>query len=194
MERGHFDTKRFERLNNPGRLKELRPKELLSFAGLKQGMKCVDLGAGTGVFAFPMADIVGPGGLVTAVDNSSDVLDYIQTHGPPAQMRFVRSDVSDTGLEPGSADFCLAAFVMHELAKPDNLVAEARRILRTGARFAIVEWRMDSIIGPPQDVKISVERARELLLKAGFSVESVKEWSVNHYVILGKKEAPPEEI
>lgn len=191
MERGHFDTRRFERLNNPGRIQELRPVELLTeVAGVSAGMVCVDLGSGTGVFALPMAKIVGKEGAVYAVDNSRDMLDYIASASPGPQFRMVEADVSDTGLPTGIADFCLAAFVLHELSDPSTALKEAHRLLTTGGKIAIVEWRMDSRIGPPQDVKISPDRARELLLTSGFDPGQDRNWSINHYVIVGRKPAP----
>jgi ubiquinone/menaquinone biosynthesis C-methylase UbiE len=190
MERGHFDTRRLERLNNPGRLKELRPEQLLTqIAGISRGMTCLDLGAGTGVFALPMAEIVGATGTVYAVDNSRDVLDYLASlaHGP--QLRTVNADVSNTGLSAGIIDVCLAAFILHELSDRSAAVAEAFRVLKPGGAFVIVEWRMDSRIGPPADVKVSPEKARELLSSAGFTPGDYREWSINHYVMTGTKPA-----
>ncbi len=192
MERGHFDTRRFERLNNPGRIEELRPLDLLAeVAVVKPGIVCVDLGSGTGVFALPMARIVGKEGAVYAVDNSRDMLDYLTSSSPGPQLKMVEADVSDTGLPAGIADFCLAAFILHELPDPLTALVEAHRLLTPGGKIAIVEWRMDSRIGPPADVKISPERARELLRTTGFDPAEDWNWSINHYVIVGRKTTLP---
>ncbi len=192
MERGHFDTRRFERLNNPGRLEELRPQALLTeVAGVSEGMTCVDLGSGTGVFAIPMAKIVGKMGSVYAVDNSRDMLDYLVSASPGTTLKVVLSDVSNTVLPSAIADLCLAAFVLHELPDPSTALKEALRLLKPGGKIVIVEWRMDSRIGPPSDVKISLERARELLRTTGFEPGEDRNWSINHYVIVGRKPTLP---
>ena len=191
MERGHFDTRRFERLNNPDRLEELRPLVLLrEVAGIAEGMTCVDLGSGTGVFALPMADLVGRKGAVYAVDNSRDMLDYLVSVRPGPNLKVIQSEVSDTVLPSAIADVCLAAFVLHELPDPSAAVKEAFRLLKPGGRIVIVEWRLDSRIGPPADVKIAPERARDLLRTAGFEPHSDRNWSINHYVIDGRKPSP----
>ncbi len=191
MERGHFDTRRFERLNNPGRLEELKPLLLLTeVAGISIGMTCVDLGSGTGVFAFPMARLVGENGIVYAVDNSRDMLDYLASNSPGPQLKMVEADVSMTGLAGDIADVCLAAFVLHELPDRSKALHEACRLLKPGGKIVIVEWRMDSRIGPPADVKISPERARDLLRDAGFEPQYDRNWSINHYVIDGRKPSP----
>ena len=194
MERGHFDTRRATRLNNAERLKELRPQQLLTEVGrLTLGMTCVDLGSGTGVFAIPMAEIVGESGKVFAVDNSRDMLDYISAQASP-QIALVEADASRTGLPGGIADVCLAAFLLHETASPSEVVAEAFRLLKTGGSLLIVEWRIDARIGPPADIRISPEKARQLLMTAGFASGGYRVWSENHYVICGAKSVGPDQV
>ena len=184
----HSGAGHFSRLNNAERLSELRPLQLLKeVAGVTPGMTCVDLGSGTGAFALPMAEIVGRAGRVYAVDNDKDMLDYIATQDPGPQLVLVQADMARTGLESETANVCLAAFVLHEVASPETVLAEAFRLLKAGGLIAIAEWRMESRIGPPASVKISGEKARELLNLAGFEFESYRDWSINHYVVTARK-------
>ena len=74
---GIFDVKQAHKLDNPERVRDLRPQELLSkAAGIIRGYTCVEFGSGTGIFALPMAELVGSQGKVYAVDKSQEMLDH----------------------------------------------------------------------------------------------------------------------
>jgi len=180
---------RVQRLNDSGRLDELRPTALLEELGVTKGMVCIDLGSGTGVFALPMADLVGTEGLVYAVDSSADMIDYLRTRAPRSNLRLVLADAGCTGLDSEMADFCLLAFVLHEVKDPEAVLTEVNRILKRGGTAAVPEWRLDAHRGPPPDLRISCEKAAQLLEHAGFAVTTQHDWSPNHYVIAGQKRA-----
>ena len=47
--------------------------------GIKEGMRIVDIGAGTGLFTFAFADAVGAGGKVFATDVLPEMLEVIRS-------------------------------------------------------------------------------------------------------------------
>lgn len=59
-----------EVLSTPGRV-----SEILEYAGIRLGENVLDLGTGTGVLIPQLAERVGPGGSITAVDYSQGMLD-----------------------------------------------------------------------------------------------------------------------
>ena len=189
MSEGCFNVKHHvAKLDDEGRLKELRPYELLKdMAEVRAGMVCVDFGSGTGVFALPMADIVGNQGKVYAVDRSTEMHAHSQAKKPPANLILVESDVQRTGLDSHIADVCLLAFILHEVKQPATLMAEATRLLKPKGKLVIVEWRADSVLrGPPQSKRITQGQIEELFKQADLSLAEYREWSVNHYVATGK--------
>jgi ubiquinone/menaquinone biosynthesis C-methylase UbiE len=134
-----------------------------------------------------MAEMVGAAGKVYAVDSSREMLDYIAAQGPGPQVTLVQVDAGRTGLAANSTNVCVAAFVLHEVASPLMLLAEAYRLLVPGGLVAIVEWKMEARRGPPPEAKIGGDRARELLSRAGFAREEYFDWSESHYAIKGRK-------
>jgi ubiquinone/menaquinone biosynthesis C-methylase UbiE len=58
----------YDRLQLLARVRRPYTLELLSLAGLRSGMRCVDLGCGGGEGTFELAEMTGPGGFVTGVD------------------------------------------------------------------------------------------------------------------------------
>ena len=189
MDEGIFDIKHAHKLDNPGRIKDLRPQELLrNVAKITSSNMCVDFGSGTGMFALPMAELVGSNGKVYAIDNSLEMLAHIKTKNPPANLVLVHSDVNQTGLNSKVADICLLAFILHEIKEPGNLIAEAFRLLKSDGRLVIVELKAElDKPGPPKKRRISKEQILQLFNQNSLTLASYMDWSQNHYVAVGKR-------
>jgi ubiquinone/menaquinone biosynthesis C-methylase UbiE len=186
MEDGIFDIKKAHKLDNPERVKDLRPKELLiNAARITSGNICVDFGSGTGMFALPMAELVGNKGKVYAIDRSIEMLAYIKAKNPPKNVMLIHNDVEKTGLKSQIADVCLLAFILHEIKEPGNLIAEALRLLKPHGRLVVVEWKAElDAPGPPKGSRISKEQIVQLFKENGFTLVNYINWSQNHYVAL----------
>jgi hypothetical protein len=66
-------------------------------------------------------------------------------------------------------------------------MAEATRLLKSGGKAVVVEWRADSELrGPPLSKRITRIQIEEIIKQAGLSLVEYHEWSVNHYVAIGK--------
>jgi ubiquinone/menaquinone biosynthesis C-methylase UbiE len=189
MSEGCFDIRQANKLDSPGRIKDLRPQELLKeMARIDFGNTCVDFGSGTGIFALPMAELVGSNGKVYAVDHSPEMLGHIRAKNPPNNLTLFHADVGSTGLDDGIADICLLAFILHEVKEPGNVVAEAFRLLKAAGRLVVVEWKADlDTPGPPRKVRISHEQITRLFTQIGLTSPRYLDWSQNHYVAIGTK-------
>ena len=189
MTEGHFDPKIAPVLDSQERIKELRPYQLLKdTAGITSSMTCIDLGCGTGTFSFPLLLCVGAEGVVYAIDDSNEMLDYIRTENPPPNLILVHGDVSSTGLDSDIADLCLLSSILHEVDQPARLLAEAFRLLIPGGRILAVDWKaeLDSP-GPPQSRRLSREKVEQLFKQADFLNFQYLDWSRNYYVAIGDK-------
>jgi ubiquinone/menaquinone biosynthesis C-methylase UbiE len=186
-----FDINKAARLDIPGRINELKPLELMrNVAQVKKGMVCVDLACGTGTLALPMAELAGVAGTVYAVDRSAKMLEHLWHKIPPGNIVTVESDVANTGLDAGIADFCLMAFILHEVEKPELIIAEAARLLKPGARAMVVEWREDKDSpGPSSQVRVKKANLARLFEENGFFNYDFVNWSDNYYAALAVKKA-----
>lgn len=95
--------------------------------------RCIDLGCGTGRFLAVAADL---GWDVCGVDVSADQLRLARRAVPTAQL--VEADASKVPLADGSFDAGFSTFTHTDVDDFAGLVAEARRLLRPGARFVCV--------------------------------------------------------
>ncbi|MFC1873050.1 class I SAM-dependent methyltransferase [Chloroflexota bacterium] len=185
----NFDIRKAAKLDNPDRLAELRPHEIYtSIAGITSGLTCVDLGSGTGTFSLPLAEVVGKSGLVYAVDRSPEMQNHLIARNPTPNIIPMESSVEDTGLPDGVANFCLMAFILHELSEPEKLAAEAFRLLEPGGLTVAVEWRHElEKPGPPRIRRLSRQRITDMLETAGFEEVKYIEWSPYHYLTTAYK-------
>jgi ubiquinone/menaquinone biosynthesis C-methylase UbiE len=186
-----FDTSRAAKLDIPSRITELKPVKLLKeIAHIKKGMICVDLACGTGTLSIPMAELSGMKGKVYAVDRSPEMLEHLRHKNPPENIITVQRDVDDTGLDNEIADFCLMAFILHEVEKPESIILEAARLLKPGGRIMVVEWREDrNSPGPSPQVRVKRTFLKQLFKEKDFSDSEFVNWSENYYIALAVKQA-----
>ena len=186
---GIFNTDHAPMLDADWRVNELQPEQLVrEIIGVRPGDICADFGSGTGTFAFPMAAAVGDKGRVYAVDNSDRMFEIITAKNPPSQLITVRADVMQTGLDDNLADICLLAFILHEVAEQDKLIAEACRLAKPGGRIVALEWRADADMPmPPKHKRITRDKIERLFRQAGIELTDFIERTDAHYVAMGVK-------
>jgi SAM-dependent methyltransferase len=83
-------------------------------AGIRPGMRVLDLGCGAGDVAFVAADLVGPGGSVVGVDRSPEALARARLRARArglAQVQFVEGDIHDPA-PGGPFDAIVERFVL----------------------------------------------------------------------------------
>lgn len=174
-------------LGSDRRAEWLKVDEIIEKAGVYQGMVCVDLGCGAGTLSLPLAEKVGNTGKVYAIDTNPDVLQVIKEKNPPANLVTLQKSAADTGLEASIADCCFMILLLHEVP-PEEVLAEAYRLLKTEGKAIILEWRMDfDSPRPPRNERIDRDRMEQLLTGAGFASAEYTEWSDSHYVMTAVK-------
>ncbi len=116
--------------------KFLRPitERLLRSAGLKEGMKVLDLGCGAGDVSFLAAEIVGAGGSVVGVDRVEAAIRYANSR---AGSRSVGNVVFRNGdadrIEDADFDFAVGRYVLTYQPDPPGFVrAVAARVKQHG--------------------------------------------------------------
>src|SRR5262249_24268188 len=85
----------------------------LARAGLKPGMRVLDVGVGTGMVSCQAARIVGDPALVTGVDPSPGMLGNVQV---PTGVRLVRGGAESLPFADASFDFVTMGFALRHIA------------------------------------------------------------------------------
>jgi ubiquinone/menaquinone biosynthesis C-methylase UbiE len=112
------------------------------------GRRWLELGAGRGAFTLALADLLGPGAEIVAVDrdrNDLATLAATMARGfPETQLTTVVADFSrQLPVEP-IFDGLLAANAFHFVRDPAAVIDGVRPLLRDSARIVVVEYDSDS--------------------------------------------------
>ena len=167
-----FDPEKWERLLSAERRALLDPGAFLDSIGVEAGSTAADLGAGPGFFTGPLAQRVGPGGTVYAVDISPEMVRLLQDQALPGQVKVLLSGENRLPIPDGSVDLALLAFVLHELGEPAQFLTEAKRMLKPSGRLIVLEWvPQEEPMGPPVHERIAEEESRRILASSGFRAE-----------------------
>jgi ubiquinone/menaquinone biosynthesis C-methylase UbiE len=171
-----FDPEDRHKLDNPQRREAMPPEETLVKAGIKPGDVILDLGCGMGYFAIPASRMVGPRGLVYAVDASGVMLAELRSKTASAGIFNIQTFQTKIGkLELPEADYTLVllANVLHEVDDKKSFLAALAAALKPGAKLSIIEWKKaETPAGPPVKERLSEDELQVLLKKAGFTEPS----------------------
>jgi len=185
-----FQADRARVLDEPQRRIWLPPDEVLSTIGLQPGAVVADIGAGTGYFALPFAEAVGPTGKVFAVDFQPAMLGKIAEKLSAikhlANIELRSGAAGSTTLDSQSLDMVFMGNLWHELDEIPSVLDEVKRVLRGAGTLAIVDWRADipSPPGPPADHRISLADVLKTLHTGGWRViKSGNVGSYSHFVV-----------
>jgi len=122
-----------------GRWSRLLAPELVAFAGVKDGDRVLDVGAGTGSLGsaiearMPAARIVG-------VDPSQGFITYAQKNAKSDRARYEVGDAQALRFKDASFDDTLALLVMNFVPDHDKAIAEMRRVTRPQGVVSACVW------------------------------------------------------
>lgn len=134
-----IERERFERYDQMFRLDPARAATLLAPVGVEAGHVVVDLGCGPGYVAAELAKLVGPDGLVHAVDVNADFVRRTQEVAREAGVagRVVAHHVAagPLPLHAATADRAYAKNVLEYVPDLAETLGELLRVLRPGGRL-----------------------------------------------------------
>lgn len=168
----------------------LNPEALLKDTlVLELGHQVGDLGCGgAGYFTLPAARMVGSKGKVYAVDILQPALDGVLSKAKLAgliNVEAVWSDLERPGaakIPQGTLDRALLVNIMFQSRQNQNILGEAKRLLKSGGKLLVVDWKVQpTLFGPPLSNRMQPAAVEELAHKLGFKSESQFEAGPYHY-------------
>ncbi len=131
------------RYQKPDRYTWQYPERVVESLQLESGMKVADLGAGTGYFTFRLAEAVGGGGKVYAVDISEEMNASVDKQVVTKQAENVQTvlAVAHDPLIPEKVDLIFSVNVYHHMKDRAAYFKNAARYLKPGGRVAIIDFK-----------------------------------------------------
>lgn len=171
----------------------LDPEQLLREIPLETGMTVADFGCGNGYYAVAAGSIVGKKGQVHAVDILDEALSQTATLARLTRLNNVAThhcnleDVGTCPLADTSCDAVILSSLLHLVQNAEPVLREAYRVLKTGGKIIVVEWKAGGAIGPGPEHRVPEAEARRLLEKYGFHPQSELPAGSFHYALLYSK-------
>jgi ubiquinone/menaquinone biosynthesis C-methylase UbiE len=133
----------------------------------EKGGHWADLGAGQGAFTLALADLLGPGGHIVAVDRDAGALRNLARDRIPGLEVETRVADFTRPLELSRLDGVVMANSLHFVRDKEPVLEAVRGMLRPGGRLIVVEYGTDRG-NPWVPHPFTFERWERMAAQAGF--------------------------
>jgi len=154
---------------------------LQTSAAVAPGDRVLDLACGTGDLLARMARDT-PGAALAGIDLTGEMVRRARQKlaaVPEAQIE--EADAHDLPFGDEAFDIVVCASTLHYFTHPDQVLGEARRVLRPGGRLVVLDWCRDfwtcrvmdamlQLVDPAHGACYTLGELRALLRKSGFGV------------------------
>jgi SAM-dependent methyltransferase len=176
------DEDELARLEVQGRGLAPATRMIFAEAGIRPGMRVLDLGCGVGDVAFVAADLVGPDGYVVGVDRSPQMVARAGLRAEQrglAQVQFVEGDVQDPA-PGGPFDAIVERLVLMHVPDPAAVLRRQATVLRAGGLVVPIEIDGTTIRSLPATPLASqaVSWLVEAFAKAGIPAVGPRLWAI----------------
>ncbi len=171
--------------DDPARDVWQKPHEVIVALALAPDAVVADVGSGTGYFAVRLAHRV-PKGRVYAVDTEPDMVRHLAERAKREGLANLVSlaGAPDDPRLPAKMDLILMVDVYHHIAKREEYFRRLQGSLKPAGRIAIIDFREDAPMGPPKRERISAERVRAELGRAGYALAEEHGFLSNQYFLV----------
>ncbi|WP_018131608.1 class I SAM-dependent methyltransferase [Effusibacillus pohliae] len=189
MSERRFDPEKMEMLDNPERRKALPPDQLLQLSAIGRDDVVLDLGAGTGYFTLPAANMTD--NKVYALDIEPKMLSVLKSKLEELHIENVEpveGKIENIPLPDSSVDRVIASFVLHEVEPLSKGLEEIQRVLKKNGTCFCLEWEKKPMEqGPPLHHRIHSTDMRKAMETAGFEIVKSLFPTDFHYILVVRK-------
>ena len=162
-----------------------KPHEVIQALALKPDAVVADIGAGTGYFTVRFAHMV-PKGRVYGVDTEPDMVKHLAERAQRGGLKNVTAvaGAPDNPRLPEKADVIVLVDVYHHVEDRERYFRTLQDSLRAGGRVAIIDFRLDSPVGPPKSARMPPEQVKAEMKRAGYTLAQEHAFLPNQYFLV----------
>ena len=180
------DAEKWARIfDDPARDEWQKPEEVIRALKLAPEAVVADIGAGTGYFAVRLARAV-PKGRVYGVDAEPDMVRYLGERARReslANLTAVAARPADPGL-PAAVDLAILVDTYHHVPDRERYFGALKKSLKPGGRLAIIDFTLDSPVGPPKRARVPPDQVKQELARAGYALTEEHGFLPNQYFLV----------
>ncbi len=171
------------------RVQEQKPEEVISLLGDIEDKTIMDIGAGTGYFAFRMS---AKGAHVIAVDVDDRFLNYIQEKKDSLNDSLIvtrKVEYDNPLLEDEEVHHAIIVNTYHHINNRETYFAKVHKGIKSGGSLLVLDFKKDSGgKGPPRRYRVATDEVVKELKAAGFSEVIINDTLLDKsYVVIAKK-------
>jgi ubiquinone/menaquinone biosynthesis C-methylase UbiE len=190
---GFGDAQKWARIfDDPKRDAWQKPHEVIQALAPKSDAVIADIGAGTGYFAMRFGHMV-PQGRVYAIDTEPAMVKHLAERAQQAGLANIvtlRAAADDPRL-PERADLVTFVDVYHHVEDRSRYLRRLRSMLKPGGRIAVIDFHLDSPVGPPRSARIASSQVRSEFERAGYALVQEHDFLPHQYfLVFGVAPAP----
>ena len=171
----------------------LEPEKIIEQIDLKQDWHSAEFGCGQGGFTIELARAL-PKGIIYALDIQEEPLSALLGRAKVEGLSNIKTiqcnleEPNGSTLQDNSLDLVLVTNILFQSDKKEQMLKEAKRILKPGGEIVVVDWKKDSPFGP-EDGRVGLEEI-EKLMRLKLSIKLIKEIKADtyHWSAIFKKE------
>lgn len=171
------------RFEDPERDAWQKPDVVIAAMEIPSGGRVADIGAATGYFPVRIAR-AHPDVTVYGVDIEPDMVRYLDERAKKEGLPHIQAVLGEPGDArlPEQVDRVLVVDTYHHIEERPAYFRKLAGSLRAGARVVVVDFKVDSPIGPRKEHKLAPEQVIKELAAAGY--RKVGERDLPHQYVL----------
>ena len=171
--------------DDPARDRWQKPDEVIAALALAPDSVVADIGAGTGYFAVRLALKV-PQGRVFAVDIEADMVKYVSERAQKTNLSNLTAVLAapDDPKLPTKVDRVLLVDTYHHIGEREAYLRRLAKALKAGGQVAIVDFTMDSPIGPPASGRVAPATVKGEMQRAGYRLAAEHAFLPHQYFLV----------
>ncbi len=183
----------------------INPFRILERVGIRERMRVADFGCGAlGHWTFPAAQLVGPKGMVYAVDILRDSLDILERRAKVDRFGNIAYLWSDfdvyraAHIPQGEIDLLILSNNFPHSQNPVHLVKEIARLVKRGGKALVIDWKPTaSGWGSNHELRVPASEVKRAFQIPEFDLEDEFDAGPAHYALLfartDAKHEPPKD-
>lgn len=172
-------------LETERRIEGLQIEKVIATLKIKPGQRVGDLGAGSGLFARPIAKRLGEKGLVYAIDVDPGLLKHVEKTAAAEKITNIKTILAaeDDAKLPEKVDLIIIIDTLHHIGNQGPYLKGLKKYLKRGGRVAIVDFSNEWPAGH-ESMKYSLNQLEGWMKDAGFKRTEKHDFLNNNFFVI----------